>query len=154
MYHRIVAASVRRGFQAMSRGDYQHVIRQFSPDIRFSFSGDHAMGGSFHGIAPVTAWFERTFRLFPGIQFEVVHITVKGLPWDTVVVTQFRIHARLRDGRSYENDGMQFLRIRWGRIVEDRVFEDTYKLVNELQRMGEQGISEAISTPIAATVMG
>jgi ketosteroid isomerase-like protein len=120
MYHRIVAANVRKGFQAMSQGDYQQVIKQFSPDIYFSFSGDHA----------------------------------KGWPWDTVAVTQFRIHAVLRDGRPYTNDGMQFLRIRWGRIVEDRVFEDTYRLVMELRHMGEQGVSEAISTPIGVIVAG
>jgi ketosteroid isomerase-like protein len=148
MYHRIVAANVRKGFQAMSQGDYQQVIKQFSPDIYFSFSGDHAMGGERHGIAQVTAWFEQMYRLFPGIQFEILQVTVKGWPWDTVAVTQFRIHAMLRDGRAYTNDGMQFLRIRWGRIVEDRVFEDTYKLVTELRRMGEQGVSEAVSTPV------
>ena len=29
---------------------------------------------------------------------------------------------------------MQFLRLRWGKVVEDHLYEDTYKLVNELQQ--------------------
>jgi len=34
----------------------------------------------------------------------------------------------------YENEAMQFLHIRWGKIVEDHLFEDTYKLFVELQQ--------------------
>jgi ketosteroid isomerase-like protein len=149
MYYRVVANNVRRGFQNLSKGDYQSIVKQFAPNIEFSFSGDHAMGGACHGITQVTAWFQRMLRLFPGIQFQVKKVTVNGWPWDTVVVTEFQIQAQLRDGRTYQNDGLQFLRIRWGRIVEDRVFEDTYKLVTELHRMGEQGVSEALAAPIA-----
>ncbi len=29
---------------------------------------------------------------------------------------------------------MQFLRLRWGKIAEDHLYEDTYKLVVELQQ--------------------
>ncbi len=154
MYHRIVERIVRKGFRDLNNGNYESIVKQFSPDIYFSFSGDHAMGGECHNLPQVRAWFERVFRLFPGIQFEIRKVTINGMPWDTVVINQFRIHATLRDGRPYQNDGLQFLRLRWGRIVEDRVFEDTYKLVTELHRMGEQGVKEALSAPIGATVAG
>jgi hypothetical protein len=32
---------------------------------------------------------------------------------------------------------MQFVRLRWGKVVEDRLHEDTYKLANELQECQE-----------------
>ncbi len=154
MYHRIVSTSVLKGFRDLSNGSYEGVLKQFSPRIYFSFSGDHAIGGECHTLSQMRAWFQRLFRLFPGIQFEVQSVIVSGMPWNTLVNTHFKVHATLRDGRLYDNYGVQILRIRWGRIVEDRVFEDTYKLVIELHRMGEQGDSEALALPIAATLSG
>jgi len=43
------------------------------------------------------------------------------------------IAAPRSDGGAYRNEAMQFLRLRWGKVVEVRLHEDTYKLVNELQ---------------------
>jgi hypothetical protein len=44
------------------------------------------------------------------------------------------IAAPRPDGSVYQNEAMQFLRLRWGKVVEDRLHEDTYKLVIELQK--------------------
>ena len=58
----------------------------------------------------------------------------QGWPWNTLVATQLSIAALRADGSTYRNVAMQFLRLRWGKIVEDRLHEDTYKLVIELQK--------------------
>jgi hypothetical protein len=52
------------------------------------------------------------------------------------VATRFRVSATLPDGRPYTNEGMQFLRLRWGKAIEDYLYEDTNKLAAELERMG------------------
>jgi hypothetical protein len=58
------------------------------------------------------------------------------------VATRFAVSATLPDGRPYTNEGMQYLRLRWGRAVEDYLYEDTKLLAAELERMGA-----ASSTP-------
>jgi ketosteroid isomerase-like protein len=150
MYHFIVAQKVRQGFSEMSKGNYQAVVSQFAPEVAFAFSGDHAIGGECHTLAQVKQWFERLYRIFPGIQFEVRSVSVSGWPWDTTATTQFTVRATLRDGQPYQNQAIQFVRLRWGKIVEDVIFEDTHKLVLTLNRIAEQGNKEAVAAPIGA----
>jgi hypothetical protein len=77
-------------------------------------------------------------------------VIVQGWPWNTLVATRLAIAAPRADGSVYQNEAMQFLRLRWGKVVEDRLHEDTYKLVIELQkRLGneETGDVERKSIP-------
>jgi ketosteroid isomerase-like protein len=135
VYRFIVKRIVRRTFRRLSEGDYEVVVRQFGPESRFMFSGDHALGGERRGQDAVREWFREMQRLFPGIRIEPLDVVVNGWPWKTVVANHLAISATLEDGRPYRNEGMQLLRLRWGRVVEDLVFEDTLKLDAELQRM-------------------
>ena len=150
MYHRIVKQIVRDGFERLSQGDYSAIVSKFAPGARFNFAGNHAMGADLRDVASIRQWFERLLRLFPGIKFEVADIRVSGMPWDTLVATQLVIRATLPDGRPYTNRALQGVRLRWGRIVEDYVYEDTYVLVNALENMAQQGVAEAKAAPIAA----
>jgi ketosteroid isomerase-like protein len=134
MYHRIVRSRVRQAYAKMSAGRYRDVVRTFSPDIVFRFYGDHAMGGEQRGSEAVRAWFERVFRLLPGLRLEPLSIVVDGPPWNTTVATRFRVHAELPDGLVYTNEGMQYLRLRWGKAVEDRLYEDTQVLSEAIER--------------------
>ena len=151
MYHFIVRQIMRRAYRCLSAGDYATPLKQFAPDIVFRFAGDHAMGGEQHGIAAVRQWFQRLYRLFPGIQFELVAIPVSGWPWNTTVTTHFRVRAALPGGRTYANEGMQFLRLRWGRAVEDYLYEDTQHLVATLHYLAQQGVAEALAPPLAGS---
>lgn len=136
MYKLIVKRIVRRTFRRLSAGDYEAVVRQFGPESRFVFSGDHALGGERRGPQAVRQWFNEVFERFPGLTIEPREVVVNGWPWSTVVATHLLISATLPDGRPYTNEGMQLLRLRWGRVVEDLIFEDTLKLDRELRRMG------------------
>jgi ketosteroid isomerase-like protein len=144
VYKLIVKRIVRRTFQRLSEGDYEAVVRQFGPDSRFLFSGDHALGGERRGQDAVRRWFQQMLGLFPGIRIEPQDVVVNGWPWNTTVATHLAISATLADGRPYRNEGMQLLRLRWGRVVEDLIFEDTLKLEVELRRM-------APAEPVGAT---
>src|SRR5579862_8669588 len=129
MYHSMVKRIVRDGFQKLSQGDSTAILSKFAPDAHFVFAGDHALAADFHDLEKIRQWFARLLVLFPGIQFEVREITVSGMPWDTLVATQLAIHANLRDGSSYQNYALQVVRLSWGRILEDYVYEDTHVLV-------------------------
>ncbi|GHO57251.1 nuclear transport factor 2 family protein [Ktedonobacter robiniae] len=149
MYHFILKQILCKNFKSLSQGDYESVLARFAPDVHFVFLGKHALGANYRDRAPVRAWFQRFYRLLPGIQFQPHTMLVNGWPWNTVVATHFSVETTLSDGRLYHNVGMQFLRLRWGRVVEDYVYEDSEKLATELQRMAQQGVSEAAApTPL------
>jgi ketosteroid isomerase-like protein len=149
MYHRIVRSKVRQAYRDISAGNYQPVVASFVPDIEFQFVGEHAMGGQLHGRDAVAAWFERVLRLFPGLQLVPQAIAVSGAPWNTVVATRFTVSAELPDGTPYRNEGMQYLRLRWGKAVEDRLYEDTAKLNRALEVVARSGRTEATDPPLA-----
>lgn len=143
MYKLIVRRIVRRSFAGLSAGDYEPIVKQFGPRSRFHFAGDHALGGERRGPAEVRAWFEEMLARFPGIRIEPRDVVVNGWPWNTVIATRLAISATRAGGREYSNEGMQLLRLRWGRVVEDLIFEDTLRLQRELER--------ADATALAAT---
>ena len=148
MYKSIVRRTIRTGFRALSVGDYEQVLRQFHPQVLFSFAGPAPLGGERRGVEAVREWFQRMFSYFPGLQFTVQNVIVQGWPWNTLVATRLAIAAPRANGSMYQNEAMQFLRLRWGKVTEDRLHEDTYKLVIELQKRlknDENGVAEISS---------
>jgi ketosteroid isomerase-like protein len=131
MYKTIVAGQVRKAYRQISDGEFEPVFKSFHDDIRFQMIGDHHLGGERRGIDEVRAWFEEVRRLFPDLRLEPVEIVVAGGPWNTRIATRFRVSS---DGASYENVGVQFLRLRWGKAVEDRLYEDTQVLDEAVER--------------------
>src|SRR3569832_1667160 len=114
MYHMIVKRILQNGYRQISRAEFEPLLKQFSPEIHFSFSGQHALGGDFHSRDTVREWFERVHRLFPDLEITARHMVVSGMPWNTWIAAQFDIHATLPDGSDYRNHGTQFVRIVWG----------------------------------------
>lgn len=143
MYKTLVRRIVHAGFHSVNRGDYEQLLRQFEPQVVFSFAGPAPLGGERRGVEDVREWFQRLFSYFPGIQFTVEQVIVQGWPWNTLVATRLSVAAPRADGSTYQNEAMQFLRVRWGKVVEDRLQEDSYKLAIELQnRLGDEETKE------------
>lgn len=138
MYWMIVRQQIRQTFQQMSQGNYEAALQRFAPRVHFSFAGTHPLSGEYNSIADVRGWFERLYSYFPGLHFEIHDVIVSGWPWNTSAATRFSVRAALPDGQQYHNQGMQFLRLRWGRIVEDRLYEDTQALATQLQALDAQ----------------
>jgi ketosteroid isomerase-like protein len=148
MYASVVAGNVRSSWRQLNARDAKGLLAQFSPEFRYEFYGVHALGGVRHSQNAMKKFFERVFSVFPNAQFEVQHILVKGMPWDTTVVALVNIRATLANGQPYQNQISQTIRIKWGRIVEILTLEDTQKLVSALQTQLEAGILEAGAAPI------
>ncbi len=127
MYAFVVGRIVRRQFARLSSGDWQKPVSMFAKDSVLRFPGDHALAGEYRGREEIRGWFSRTWALFD-MDFTVDDVTVAGPPWDLRVATRWRNRPRTSDGRAFPNRGMQYLRLRWGRIVDDELYEDTQVL--------------------------
>lgn len=143
MYKLIVKRVARQTFAALSRGDYEAPLKKFAPDAHFRFAGENALGCDLHRVEDVRSWFQRAFRLFPDLRFEVHDVLVNGWPWRTLVASHFSVHATMRDGTPYENRGMQLLVLSWGRVLEDFIYEDTQHVSAALNELAAQGVEEA-----------
>ncbi len=148
MYRAIVARRVRSAWAHIDARDPGFVIDQLAPGFEHSFAGDHAMGGTRRSRESLTAWFERVFRLFPAIRFEVRDVLVRGMPWNTRAVALVHVRAGEVDGVPYENEFAQTIDLRWGRIVRIHTLEDTQKLAEALERLDAAGVGEAVAEPI------
>lgn len=136
MYRFAVRQIVRQTYRRLTREEHHKVVDRFASSARFRFAGDHVLGGERRGREQIGEWFRQTFELFPDLHLEPDEVLVGGWPWNTWVAVHFHVQASLRDGTPYRNEGMQLLRLRWGRPVEDYLFEDTQKLAAALEIQG------------------
>lgn len=139
MYAFIVERIVRRGFAELNGGRVEPVLSRFAGDARLRFPGHHALAAELRGRGAIADWFARLFKVFPGIQFELHDVHVRGMPWNTRVLTRFTDTVPLRDGSTVTNHGVQFLRLRWGRIVDDVLYLDTQVVAEACERSARQG---------------
>jgi ketosteroid isomerase-like protein len=137
MFHAIVRSMVRRTWRRVGDGDYGAAVAMAAPDMRFRFVGDTAMGADVRGPAAFRAWFARLAEYFPGLRLDLVDVVAGGWPWDTTVAVRLRVCGTLDDGTAYDNIAMQWIKLRWGRLVDDIVLEDTLRLDNALRRQEE-----------------
>jgi ketosteroid isomerase-like protein len=152
MYKTLVKRRLRKGFLSeLSNGDYPALIRRTAPDVVHSFPGTGGLGGTRFSRDALRAWFERLFRLFPVLEFEVEEIAVTGWPWRTVAAVRWRNRGRAADGEPYANAGCEVFEIRWGRATRLDQYLDTKVIHDHLERMASAGIEEAASTPVATS---
>lgn len=122
MYHWLVARMTRWAVTSLVTGRSDLPRRMLAPDVRFRFPGNNSFAADTTTATEMEAWIDRFVALRP--HYEVLDVLVAGPPWNT------RVGVRLRDriGEDYSNEGMQYLRMRWGRIISDEVFLDTERI--------------------------
>jgi ketosteroid isomerase-like protein len=155
VYHAFVRRRIRGTFLGeLSRGDYEAVVRRTAPDVVHTFPGRGALAGTRRSRDALRLWFERLFRLFPALRFEVDDVIVSGWPWRTRVAVRWRNRGEAADGERYENSGCEVFEIRWGRATRLDQYLDTQVIEEHLERMAAAGVEEAarpsLSTPVAA----
>ena len=66
------------------------------------------------------------------------------MPHSTTAVVRWNAHASLADGgEPYRNRGVHVIRMRWLKIVDMDVYQDTQVLAAALHRQAEHGLEEA-----------
>ncbi|WP_051732756.1 nuclear transport factor 2 family protein [Kitasatospora phosalacinea] len=134
MYHAIVRARVRSLWRRIDAGDHLAAVATAAPDLRFRFAGDTPVSASFTGRDAFEQWFRAFYERFPGIRLTPREVIVRGWPWRTTVVVRLDVAATLADGTPYRNEAVQWLTLRWGRMVADEVLEDTKALDEACRR--------------------
>ncbi|TPW12667.1 MAG: hypothetical protein FD127_2507 [Acidimicrobiaceae bacterium] len=146
---RITRAIYERGFRALERGDLDSLLKQFDERCTMTFVGDTSLGAGALTGPDLRRWFERFGRLLPNPRFEIQRLLVSGPPWRQRLAAHVRIHSTI-NGEPYENQFAHFLVIRWGRVLEDFVLEDTQRWERACKRLVENGVAEAAEPPLDA----
>ena len=149
MYHWIVERKLRKVFARLGQGDFWPMLDSLAPRFRYRFEGDSPIGGVRDNRASMQLWWERMYRLFPGLSFVVQDVVVRGGPWHTRIFTQLEFVKPLPDGTRYSNVVMQRMVMRWGRVTEIHTLEDTQRCVRLLEWQARQGKAEAMAAAIS-----
>ena len=125
VYHYVVTRIVRRAWARVNAGDFGAPVRLAAPDVRFTVVGDTVIGGSWQGPDAVREWLESFSKRFERLRLDVKDVAVSGWPWHTRVAVRLVVDGTLAGGAHYRNNATQWLTLRWGRMTEDWVLEDT-----------------------------
>ena len=127
LYARAFELMLRRNVRLLMDGDVDALAGFYADDAELVFPGDNSWGPVYRGMDEIRAFLERFLRV--GLRGDVREVVIKGPPWATIVLVHFTDHARGPDGALvYENDALVRLEVRWGKIVRERVYEDTEKV--------------------------
>ena len=148
MYHRFVTYMVRKQFDRINHGDIDGLIQPQAGDVEFTMAGDHALGGTRRTMEAQRKWFERVFRLFPELHFDIRSVAVSGGPRNTIATVEWTERSDLPGGDPYLNQGVHVIGLRNGKVVRTTVYLDTVKLSAVLQKLAAQGVEEAAAPPI------
>lgn len=152
MYHAMVKRSLLQSFEEVNRGNYDHVLRQFSrTGVEHSFSGDSALGGRRLTYRQIRAWYRRLPAVFPDLRFDITRVAVSGPPWRTTALLEWTDSLTDVEGREYRNQGVHLITLTWGKVTSLRIYCDTAKLDRVLAVLAEQGRAEAAAPPIGST---
>ncbi|OBA82001.1 hypothetical protein A9W99_12240 [Mycobacterium sp. 1164966.3] len=99
-------------------------------NVHFVYVGDHPLATELHGADAMRSWLRNElFCRLPGLRFEVEEIVVEGGPWSTRMAARY---VAKREGKAVYR-GVQFTRVAWGKLVEERVFPDSKALAAALE---------------------
>ncbi|MEW9552014.1 nuclear transport factor 2 family protein [Nonomuraea sp. NPDC050783] len=142
MIGRVAAAVYRRGLAALERGDIDALLANFRADCELIFISDTALGAHLSTRAGLRRWFERFGRLLPDPRFEIQRLVVAGPLWNQRLAAHVIIRSTVL-GEPYQNQFAQFLTMRWGKVVEDLILEDTLTWHGASRRLVAAGHPEA-----------
>ena len=150
LYKRIVKSRIRQAFDHVNNHRWDELMRSIAPNVHHRFGGNHAIGGQRHDRETLRLWFERLARVLPNLHLEIKHIWVTGWPWHTMVFVQWDGTATLLDGGPYSQHAIHVITLRWGKIHELDVFEDSQEVDRALTVQAAAGLEEAAAEPIVS----
>lgn len=148
MYHAIVRKRIAKVFEELNKGNYEPVLRMTASHFEHSFAGRHALSGSRKSLRVTRAWYERLFRIFPNLEFQLQNIVSNGWPWHTVVAVEWTDSYTLLNGEKRSNAGVHIIHLKWGRGTAVKIYCDTDLLLENLAIQQHGGIAEAAEAPL------
>jgi ketosteroid isomerase-like protein len=107
-------------------GDIGPTLALDSGDVHFVFPGDNSWSGDYRGKDEHRRWLERLVRV--GIKTDPDEVVASGWPWSTTVCIRGRSYFDAPGGeRIYDNRFVIWGKLRWGKLLDYEVYEDTQK---------------------------
>jgi ketosteroid isomerase-like protein len=107
-------------------GDIRPTLALDAPDLTFTFPGSNSWSGTRHGRDAHRAWLERLVRV--GVVTGVDEVVAAGFPWNMTACVRGRSWRDTPAGeRIYDNRYVIWAKLRWGRVQQYEVYEDTEK---------------------------
>ena len=107
-------------------GDIRPTLALDAPDMSFAFPGSNSWSGTYNGRDAHRQWLERLVRV--GVMTDLDEVLAGGFPWNMTVGIRGRSWRDNAAGeRIYENRYVIWAKLRWGRVREYEVYEDTEK---------------------------
>jgi ketosteroid isomerase-like protein len=107
-------------------GDIRPTLMLDSGDLRFVFPGDNSWSGEYLGKDQHRKWLERLVRV--GVKTEPDEVATSGFPWRMTVCIRGRSWLDSPEGeRIYDNRFVIWGKLRWGKLSDYEVYEDTQK---------------------------
>jgi hypothetical protein len=123
----LTRALIERVYRALRNGDPEPALRTFAARGRLRFPGEHSWRVDTSDPEERRAWFERFAAERP--QLHARDVIVCGWPWRMSVCVVFDDALVDANGRTvYQNHGVQYLRLEWGRVVLDELALDTQRV--------------------------
>jgi ketosteroid isomerase-like protein len=143
MFGWIVGAMIRRSVRRANAGDIGPLLSGYADDVHFVFPGESSWAADIHGKTELEAWLRRFVEA--GLQLEPEDIVVAGwFPWSIKVCLKVTDRGLGPDGDIfYENRGVIFGKIVWGKIKSYEVFVDTQKVVGLDEYLSARGQAAA-----------
>lgn len=153
MYRTIVKWRVKALFAEANRGNWQAIVDALAPQFVYRFVGETPLSGTRTTKPAMQAWFARIYILVPDAKLHPQTVLVEGMPWNTRVMTYVKFRGSLpaipgHPSVPYENDVMQLMTLKWGRITSVTTIEDTQRFAAILPRLTTAGIAAATAPPI------
>ncbi|WP_271984756.1 nuclear transport factor 2 family protein [Pseudoclavibacter terrae] len=148
VYARIVEGKVRATFAEINAGNYTAMIDSLGHPFVYRFHGDHALGGRRTTREAMEKWWQRVAALLPSAQFTIHEVIVRGGPWRTRVAVRSTVRGPLPGGSEYRNTVVQFMTLRWGKVVDVETLEDLQELARALEKVAAAGNPEATAAAI------
>ncbi len=107
-------------------GDIRPTLALDHADVRFTFPGDSSWSGTFNGKESVRRWLQRLTQV--GLKTFPEEVVAVGFPWNTTICIRGHDHLRSPEGETvYENRFVIWAKLKWGRVRDYEVYEDTQK---------------------------
>jgi ketosteroid isomerase-like protein len=123
-----VRALLRRNVAALMAGDPGPLLKMYADDAVLEFPGESSWGPEYRGRAEIEGFLRRF--LAAGLRGTLGSVFVSGPPWATRIALEFDDWAYDEAGvhKVYENRSVIVLQTRFGKVVRERVYEDTQKV--------------------------
>ena len=122
----LVKQLISRVMAGNRAGDLRLTLALDAPDMSFVFPGSNSWSGAFRGRNAHRQWLERLVRV--GVMTDVDEVVAAGFPWRMTACIRGRSWRDAPGGeRIYENRYVIWAKLRWGRVAEYEVYEDTEK---------------------------